>query len=77
MNGLRNATPIFTWAQSNGDAAIVDRILIKIMPELMAQGLSTSRNFLKLEKPFEVDASLYELIKKTAETLVGDSYKGE
>jgi len=47
------------------------------MPELMAQGLSASRDFLKLEKPFEVDASLYELIKKTAETLVGDSYKGE
>ncbi|MEA1892044.1 MAG: hypothetical protein U9N33_04955 [Campylobacterota bacterium] len=75
MNSTRNVIPVFRWASANADATVVDRILVKILPEILNSSKNITRELIESSQIIEVDLSLYDLIKKTAEGIVGSSFK--
>ena len=74
MKTMKNVLPIFIWAKANGEAIIVDRILVKIVPQLLKNSIKITNDIVERSETLEVDILLYDLIKKTAENLVGSSY---
>ncbi len=77
MNNLKNIIPLFRWAQANGEATIVDRVLMKNMPEILKSKVKITQNVVDKLEVLEVDVALYEIIKKSTQDLVGSSYAGE
>ncbi|MEA3521743.1 MAG: hypothetical protein U9R50_02080 [Campylobacterota bacterium] len=71
----QNVQPIFEWAKLHAEAKISDRIIIKLIPEFLKHGVEITEETLENEEYIEVPEELYELIKTTAESLVGSSYK--
>ena len=37
----KDVKPIFDWAKTNGDANIYDRILMKVMPQLLKENITS------------------------------------
>lgn len=77
VGGTNNVLDVLSWAERNGEAKIVDRILVKIMPQLLKNNLQLTSVSLKQMDSLEVSHELYELIKKTAEDTVGQSYTAQ
>jgi len=71
----KNIIPIFIWAKENGDANIVDRILVKIVLELLQNNIKITQETINNNELIEVEDSLYNLIKETAQKLVGSNYE--
>ena len=70
-----NIKPIFEWARLNGDATISDRIFIKLLPEFIKHNFKSTPELIESSESIEVSQELYELIKTTAQELVGSSYE--
>lgn len=65
----KDVKPIFLWAKQRGDANIFDRIIVKIIPNLLEENIKiTSTQIDSLDE-------IYNLIIKTAESLVGQTFK--
>ncbi len=73
---LKNIIPVFIWAKANGEATVVDRILVKIVLELLKSDIKITKEKINTQETIEVDSHLYELIKTTAQNIVGSLYKG-
>ena len=71
----KDIKPIFTWAIKNGDVKIVTRILIKLLPFFIKDGLEITEDIINNSEALEVSENLYDLVKSTTEDLVGISYK--
>jgi uncharacterized protein YfeS len=72
---LRNdIKPLFEWAVANGEAKIVDRILMKLMPQFLKEGHRVTSAKIEDLDSFEVSDELYSLVKEMAEEFVGDEY---
>ena len=67
--------PIFNWAVENGEAKIVSRILMKLLPHIIKNELIITEEMVNSAKTLEVSDELYHLVKETAEEIVGNSYK--
>ena len=67
----KNLKPLFLWAKERGDANIYDRILIKIIPSLIAHNVVLTTESIESSDFILVPVSLYVLVKSTAEELVG------
>jgi len=76
MEDVKNIIPIFVWAKANAEATVVDRILVKIVPEMLKAGETITKNSIDTSKSIEVRMPLYNLIKQTAEGIVGSSFQG-
>ncbi len=74
MEKLEDIKPIFEWAIKNGEAKIVDRILVKLLPQLLKAHSNITAASVEESAVINVSAELYELVKKSAEELVGRSY---
>jgi len=74
MLDKRDVKGIFKWAKANGDAKIIDRILVKVLPELLKNNIKITEDSIQKSQTIEVSDELYNLIKTKSEELVGSSY---
>jgi len=72
---MKNIKPIFEWAKLNGDASVIDRIVIKLLPAFIQQDFKITSQLIESSENIEVSDELYELILSTAQELVGSSFK--
>jgi hypothetical protein len=68
---LKDAKHIFSCAAACSEAMIVDRILIRVMPEMMKHDQRLTADSIKAAKEILVPAELYAYIRSVAEDLVG------
>lgn len=66
--------PIFDWAKTNGDANIYDRILMKVMPQLLKENIKITSNTINESVTIEVSSELYNLIKDKAQELINKNF---
>lgn len=74
MEDKRDIISLLKWAREHGEAKIIDRILIKLMPDFLHYNCPITAEELNTQEYFNVPASLYEKIQKSAEEIVGTSY---
>ncbi len=72
---MKNIKPIFEWAKLNGDASVIDRIVIKLLPAFIQHDFKITSQLIESSENIEVSDELYELILSTAQELVGSSFK--
>ena len=77
MKSQKNIIPIFRWAVANAEAIVIDRVLIRIMPQLLNSGVKLTSKGIESSEDIEVDEAVYSLIKETTEEIVGSSYHEE
>lgn len=68
---MKDAKHIFSCAAACSEAMIVDRILIRVLPELMKHDQRLTADGIKSAKEILVPAALYAYIRGVAEDLVG------
>lgn len=66
--------PLMKWAQSNSEAKIVDRVLLKLMPQLLKSGVNITEQMILEEDECVVSAELYEHFLRVTQELVGKSF---
>ncbi|MBN2782125.1 MAG: hypothetical protein JXQ66_02675 [Campylobacterales bacterium] len=71
---LKDIKPVFEWAKQNGDANIYDRIIMKVMPELLKNDLRLTSHDIDEREKIEVIDEIYELILEKSQELVGERY---
>ncbi len=71
---MRDIKPLLNWAKQHGDANIYDRILMKVMPQLLINDLKLTSQKIEASERIEVAQELYDLIAEKAQDLVGKSY---
>ncbi len=71
---MRDLKPIFDWARQNGDANIYDRILMKVMPQLIKEDIKLTADFICNSQIIEVKEEIYELIKQKAQELLDKKF---
>jgi len=74
VNTKKDIKPILNWATANGEAKIVDRILIKLLPQFMKEGHKFTAEDIVEFDIYKVSNTLYILVKDVAEKFVGSSY---
>lgn len=72
---MKNLKSVVTWAKQNGEAKIIDRILLKMLPELLDQNEKLTSEMLDRMDEILVKESLYEQFVSIAEELVGARYE--
>jgi hypothetical protein len=70
----KDVKPIFDWAKTNGDANIYDRILMKVMPQLLKENIKITSNTINESVTIEVSSELYNLIKDKAQELINKNF---
>lgn len=66
--------PLFIWARDHGDANIYDRILMKVMPQLLKENIKLTSEFIENTEVIEISNELYNLILEKTEELIGAKY---
>lgn len=74
MSNLKDVKPLFEWAVVNGDSKIIDRILVKTLPQLVKSGCELTTSSIENSSKVDVPSELYETIKLVTEELVGSSF---
>jgi hypothetical protein len=69
-----NIKPIFLWAREKGDAKIYDRILMKVVPELVKNNIQLTSEFIEQNEIIDVPSEIYDLLLEKAQELVGEKY---
>lgn len=68
---MKNAKPIFLQAIAQSDVMIVERILVRLLPALVAHGQTLTAESIHLSGQIAVPDALYEHLLQVAEELVG------
>ncbi|KIM13151.1 MAG: hypothetical protein KU38_00320 [Sulfurovum sp. FS08-3] len=71
---MRDIKPLLNWAKQHGDANIHDRILMKVMPQLLKNDLKLTSQNIEASKHIEVAQELYDLIVEKTQDLIGKRY---
>jgi hypothetical protein len=71
---MRDVKPLFEWAKQNGDANIYDRILMKVMPQLLKEKIELTSENIESSNVIEVPDELYTLLLSKTQELVGKDY---
>lgn len=66
--------PLFIWARNHGDANIYDRILMKVMPQLLKENIKLTSEFIENTEVIKISNELYNLILEKTEELIGAKY---
>jgi len=74
MDGKRDVIPLFNWARQNGEAKVIDRILVKLMPEFIRHNCQITAEDISQKERLDVPSSLYINIKKSAEDIIGTAF---
>lgn len=70
MSAQKDVKPIFDWAKENGDCAIVERIIVKLLPKFLGAGIELTASNIDQMEEIIVDEALYEDVKHASEELV-------
>ncbi|MDD3608742.1 MAG: hypothetical protein PHI49_03180 [Halothiobacillaceae bacterium] len=73
---MQDAKPLFDWAQENGEARIVDRILIRLLPEMLRQEQRITAQMIEEQPSLAVSDTLYAQLLTVTQELVGQTYPG-
>ena len=68
---MKDAKHIFVCARAHSEAMIVDRILVRVLPDLMAHGQMLTAEAIAQTEHIWVPDALYALIREVAQELVG------
>jgi hypothetical protein len=71
---MKDIKPLMLWAKANGEAKIVDRILVKLLPDLIKANQQVTADMLDDQTVVEIPSDLYERMQSIAEDLVGQRY---
>jgi len=71
---MKDVKPLFNWAKQHGDANIYDRILMKVMPQLVEHDYKLTSQSIERSESIEIPQALYDLIVKKTQELIGKSY---
>ena len=71
---MKDIKPLLNWAIQNGESKIVDRILVKLLPEFLAVNQKITPEMIENSDELIVPEKLYLLAKETAENLVSLPY---
>ena len=71
---MQDLKPLFNWAKQNGDANIHDRILMKVMPQLINENIKLTSDIIENSETIEISNELYQLILNKTEELIGAKY---
>ena len=74
---MKDAKHIFTCAIDRSEAMIVDRILVRVLPSLLAHGQMLTADDVKNAEHIPVADELYDHIRQVAEELVGIRCAGQ
>ena len=74
MDAKYDIKPIFEFAIANGEAKIVDRILLKALPVLLKNNIEISSDNVAERPDFNVPNEIYHTIKNIAENLTGKGF---
>ncbi len=75
MQQTKNIKPLFTWAIKNGESKIVDRILVKTLPQFLKAHCTITMDAIQTAHIISVPSELYDIVKNMAEELIGSSYQ--
>jgi len=67
----KDIKPVFDWAKAHGETKIVDRILVKVLPELVQFEQKITVESLEIMTTVEIPETLYDRILTLAEEMVG------
>jgi hypothetical protein len=68
---VKDAKHIFSCAIANGEAKIVDRILVRVLPELIKSNQKLTSESILASESIEVSDELYDYIRSVAQELTG------
>jgi hypothetical protein len=71
---MKNVLPLFVWANAHGEAKIIDRILIKVLPDLLKHNCKITPEQVENSQELNIPESLYTEICVVAEELIGKRY---
>lgn len=72
---MKDVKVVFDWAKEEGEVKAVDRILVKVMLQLMKNKVVlTAKQIDSMEDQLELPESLYDEILKAAESVVGKPF---
>ncbi len=71
----KNLKPLFLWAKTKGDANIYDRILIKIIPELLKENVLLTTQIIESSESIYVSEAIYTLTVSKTEELLNAQYE--
>lgn len=70
-----NAKPIFEWAFQHGETKIIERILVRLLPDLIDEKVQVTAESLLTMPALNVSEELYKKIQLVAEEMVGQAYQ--
>ena len=70
----KDIKPLLEWAQSQSEAKIVDRVLLKLMLELLSSNTVITEQMIQDNDTCYVTASLYERFLSVTQELVGKTF---
>jgi len=73
---MQDVKPVFTWAKANGETKIVDRILIRLLPEMVKLDHKITAEMVDESASVPVPESLHAQILAAAEEMVGKPFDG-
>ncbi|MBN2866240.1 MAG: hypothetical protein JXK16_09560 [Thiotrichales bacterium] len=72
---MKDLKPIYSWAVAHGESRIIDRILVRMLPELLKSEQKLTSQTLEQASTVMVSESLYAHFLNVAEELVGQAYQ--
>jgi hypothetical protein len=70
----KDIKPVFRWAKENGDANIYDRIIMKVMPQLLDEGIKLTSETIESQEKIIISNELFDLILEKTQELIGAQY---
>ena len=71
---MKDVKPLLLWAKAHGEAKIIDRILVRLLPELIKMNQELTADMLDHQNIIEIPLALYDRIQQETEALVGQQY---
>lgn len=70
---MKDIKPLLNRAIAHSEVMIVERILVRVLPDLLRHGLPLTAETIEQAQEVLVPEALYELIRSAAESLTGRS----
>jgi hypothetical protein len=70
----KDIKPLFLWAKEKGDANIYDRIIMKVLPQLLQENIQLTSDSVEESNEVLVSDELYSLLQIKTEELIGAKY---
>lgn len=72
---MKNLKSVVIWAKQNGEAKIIDRILLKMLPQLLEENEKLTSEMIDQMDEIWIIEPLYNQFVAIAEELVGAHYE--